>query len=99
MDARMEFVTLVKEGGRSVSEAARACGVSRPTAYRWLRRYEEEGPSGLTDRSRAPHEIPLKTPEAIGVSRAADFQGGPRAVCLVSSSRPNGGSGSGSLRR
>jgi transposase InsO family protein len=61
----MEFVTLVKEGGRSVADAARQCGVSRPTAYRWLRRYEREGQSGLHDRSKAPHVIPHKTPQEV----------------------------------
>ena len=65
MDARMEFVTLVREGGRSVAEAARECGVSRQTLHRWLNRYDLLGPEGLRDRSKAPHGIPHKTPEAI----------------------------------
>ena len=65
MDARMEFVTLVKEGGRSIADAAKECGVSRQTAHRWLKRYDREGQEGLRDRSKAPHVIPHKTPEAI----------------------------------
>lgn len=65
MEARREFVDLVGEGGLSVAEAARRCGISRPTAYRWLARFKEEGEAGLKDRSRAPRVIPHKTPEAI----------------------------------
>ncbi len=50
------------EGGEPVRAAAEAVGVSRSTAYKWLRRWREEGRSGLEDRSSAPHHIPHKTP-------------------------------------
>jgi len=33
-------------------------GVSRQTAYKWLRRFREEGPDGLADRSSAPKRCP-----------------------------------------
>ena len=65
LDARMEFVTLVRAGGRSVAEAAQEWGVSRQTAHRWRKRYDLWGREGLRDRSKAPHGIPHKTPEAI----------------------------------
>ncbi len=48
--------------GEPLSAAAEAVGVSRSTAYKWLRRWREEGKSGLQDRSSAPHTIPHKTP-------------------------------------
>ena len=41
----------------SVSDAASAMGISRGTVYKWLWRYEEEGESGLEDRSSAPHQV------------------------------------------
>jgi len=45
-----------------VLEAARAAGISRRTAYKWLRRHCEEGRSGLQDRSsraiHLPHALP-----------------------------------------
>jgi transposase InsO family protein len=48
--------------GWSVMEAAEAAGITDRTARRWLRRFREEGPSGLLDRSSAPKFCPHKTP-------------------------------------
>ena len=48
--------------GWSVMEAAEAAGISDRTARRWLKRWREEGPAGLLDRSSAPRRIPHKTP-------------------------------------
>jgi transposase len=45
-----------------VAAAAQAAGVSERTAYRWLRRWREEGMQGLSDRSSAPKRIPHRTP-------------------------------------
>ena len=39
-----------------MSELCAAFGISRKTGYKWLQRYAAEGPSGLADRSRAPHD-------------------------------------------
>ena len=41
--------------------AARAAGVSRRTAYKWLRRHREGGRAALADRSSAPHHQPRRT--------------------------------------
>jgi transposase InsO family protein len=38
--------------------AAEMLGVSRATAYKWLRRYQAEGEAGLEDRSARPHHRP-----------------------------------------
>ena len=46
----------------SLAAAAEAAGVSERTAYRWLKRWREEGEAGLLDRSCAPHSIPHRTP-------------------------------------
>ncbi|WP_267110632.1 leucine zipper domain-containing protein, partial [Xanthomonas sacchari] len=40
--------------GLRVEEAAHAAGVSVRTAYKWLRRFKEEGTAGLMDRSSRP---------------------------------------------
>ena len=37
-------------------------GISRQTGYVWLERFRTEGPSGLDERSRAPHEHGGRTP-------------------------------------
>ena len=43
-----------------VATAAEAAGVSRATAYKWLRRYRDEGEAGLADRSCRPHRSPRR---------------------------------------
>ena len=48
-----------------VREAAKAQGVSPRTAYKWLRRYREEGEAGLFDRSSRPRRSPRHTPEKV----------------------------------
>ncbi|HEY8491424.1 MAG TPA: leucine zipper domain-containing protein, partial [Dehalococcoidia bacterium] len=55
---RLLLVQRVTDLGWSVAAAAEAVGVSRATAYRWLRRYRAEGPAGLEDRSSRPHRSP-----------------------------------------
>jgi len=51
--------------GLRIEEAAHAAGVSVRTAYKWLKRYREEGPAGLVDRSSRPQTCPHATPPAI----------------------------------
>ncbi len=45
-----------------VARAARAAGVTRRTAYKWLKRFEGGGEAALQDRSSRPHRIPRRTP-------------------------------------
>jgi len=52
-------------GGLRAEEAAQAVGVSVRTAYKWLRRFREEGPAGLQDRSSRPRHSPHATPEPV----------------------------------
>ncbi len=44
--------------GWPAARAAESVGVSRQTAYRWLRRFREEGEAGLLDRSSRPRHSP-----------------------------------------
>jgi len=59
---RLLLVQRVEECGWSVAQAAESVGVSRATAWKWLRRYREEGEAGLYDRpsrpGRCPHALP-----------------------------------------
>lgn len=48
--------------GWSAAIAAETLGVSRATAYKWLRRYRDEGVAGLEDRSARP----LHRPRSLG---------------------------------
>ncbi len=53
------------EAGWPVAHAAAAMGISRDRAYVWWRRYQEEGLSGLEDRSSRPHRCPRQTRPAL----------------------------------
>ena len=57
-------LTLIErvEAGRPAAHVAAEMGISRATAYKWLRRWGEEGLPGLLDRSSRPHRSPRRTP-------------------------------------
>ena len=59
--SRLDLVHQVEEGW-SQSEVARQFRVSRPTVSKYVRRYAEEGISGLLDRSSRPLTSPRLTP-------------------------------------
>src|SRR5215208_1638066 len=59
--SRRLLVERVESNAWSLATAAEAAGVSERTAYRWLRRWREEGAAGLLDRSSAPKSIPHRT--------------------------------------
>lgn len=68
---RALLVDRVIEQGWSVAAAAESMGVSRATAHKWLRRFREEGPAGLQDRSSRPH----LSPTALSAGRVARILG------------------------
>jgi transposase InsO family protein len=47
--------------GMPVAHVAKAMGISRQCAHRWVRRFDEEGIAGLEDRSSRPHHMPTAT--------------------------------------
>jgi transposase InsO family protein len=55
MDERMRFVGDYLTGGVTMTELCRRYGVSRPTGYQLIARYDAAGASGLEPRSRRPH--------------------------------------------
>ncbi|HUP55395.1 MAG TPA: IS481 family transposase [Methylomirabilota bacterium] len=57
------LVTRVTVMGWPAATAADAQGVSRATAYKWVRRFRAEGSAGLADRSSRPHRMPRATPD------------------------------------
>ena len=61
---RQLLVQRVEILGKPVTMVANELGISRATAYKWLRRYRAEGPAGLTDRSSRPHHSPRSLPRA-----------------------------------
>lgn len=46
--------------GTQPAVIAEQLGISSATVYKWLRRYAEEGPAGLADRSSRPHTSPRR---------------------------------------
>ncbi|KAF1685417.1 IS481 family transposase [Pseudoxanthomonas broegbernensis] len=63
---RALLVERVIDHGLRVEEAAHAAGVSIRTAYKWLRRFRQEGLDGLHDRSSRPLRSPTATPPGGG---------------------------------
>jgi transposase len=57
---RQELVRRV-HAGRPAAHVAAEMGVSRATAYTWLRRFDREGAAGFEDRSSRPHRSPRRT--------------------------------------
>lgn len=62
---RRLIVQRVREEGWPVAHVAKAMGISRQCAHRWLARYDREGDAGLTDRSSRPHTSPNQTPPEV----------------------------------
>ncbi len=65
MDQRLQFLSSYQKEEMSVADLCREYGISRPTGYRWINRYNETGPEGLVDRSRRPHGCSHATLEPI----------------------------------
>jgi transposase InsO family protein len=63
VDQRLQFLSSYQKEEMSVSDLCREYGVSRPTGYRWINRYEEVGPEGLLNLSSRPHSCSHATPE------------------------------------
>lgn len=62
MEQRQEFVALARTECANISELCRRYGISRDTAYRWLRRED------CAARSTRPHTSPSRTPAEMEAS-------------------------------
>ena len=60
--ARRLIVQRVRVEGMPVAHVAKAMGVSRQCAHRWVARFDAQGDAGLEDRSSRPHRSPNRTP-------------------------------------
>lgn len=65
MELKTEFVQMADQPNVNMSRLCRRFGISRPTGYKWLRRYRDEGLKGLSERSRRPNDSPNKTSEEV----------------------------------
>jgi transposase InsO family protein len=69
LDQRKKFIELWQSGDHAVAELCRQFEISRPTAYKYIARFAQQGEAGLADRSRAPHH----SPQAIAPDVAAEL--------------------------
>lgn len=58
---RLAVLRHAEEVTGNVAQTCRYYGISRTCFYKWLRRFEEQGPEGLRDRSSRPHTSPNAT--------------------------------------
>ena len=65
MEQKVEFICEWLSGKYTISELCRSYGVSRPSAYLLISRYEKSGIEGLLDKSTAPRDHPNKTPKEV----------------------------------
>jgi len=90
---RQLLVSRVDEQGWPVALAAESLGISRATAYKWLRRHRAEGAAGLVDHSSRPLRSPrrldddqvariirLRARRRYGPHRLAPLAGHPRST-------------------
>jgi transposase InsO family protein len=62
---RLKVLVRAGEGARNVARTCRHFGISRQAFYKWKRRYEAHGATGLCDRPRRPLRSPRSTPAAV----------------------------------
>ncbi len=78
-NSRRLLIERVIEEGWSVSDAAAAAGISERSAYRWLRRWRQDGAGGLLDRSsrplRSPRQLSARRVQAIRSLRRLRMNG------------------------
>jgi putative transposase len=83
-DQRKLFIKQFELGKYSIAELCRQFEISRPTAYKWINRYEELGFEGLLSQSRAPTTQANATPneviDEIISLRGKYFTWGPKKI-------------------
>jgi transposase InsO family protein len=74
------LVERIRGQGQPVAHVAKAMGVSRQCAHRWLKRFDTHGDAGLFDRNSRPHRIPTRTSpevEQVVVAARVEHRRGP----------------------
>lgn len=65
MEQKLESINEWRLGNFNLSELCREFSISRPTAYKFLKRYETAGITGLEEKQRSPRSYPLRTPQGV----------------------------------
>ena len=65
MDQKLLFIADCARELFPIADLCRRYGISRKTGYKWIDRFQEQGPEGLSERSRRPHHVARSTPPEI----------------------------------
>jgi len=65
MEQKIEFICEWRTGKYTITELCKSFEISRPTAYKLIKRFEEQGFEGLRKKSKAPGKHPNTTKENI----------------------------------
>jgi transposase InsO family protein len=65
VNIREEFIQHALSGRFPITALCNGYGISEKTGHKWLNRFKEEGTSGLSDRSHAPHEVAHKISDSL----------------------------------
>lgn len=65
MSLRLEFIKFAVSKASPIRGLCDRFGISAKTGYKWIRRYQEQGETGLQDRSRRPHRSPRQTEDRL----------------------------------
>ena len=65
MDQRVKFIADWLSRNYTKMDLSRAYGISRPTADKWIQRYQQGGVEQLEERSRAAHRHPNQSSEEV----------------------------------
>jgi transposase InsO family protein len=60
-EQRVEFVVAAHRQEKSLTQLCGEFGISRPTGYLWLKRYQSSGIRGVQEKSRRPRHSPGRT--------------------------------------
>ena len=84
VDQRLQFLAEYQTKETTIIDLCRQFGISRPTAYKWIKRYEELGSEGLLELSRRPkscsHAIPEHIENEVLAVRNRHPTWGPRKI-------------------
>jgi transposase InsO family protein/transposase-like protein len=65
VEERSRFAMTYLSGAFQMSELCAQYGITRPTGYKWVKRFESGGRAAMVDRSRAPHHCPHRMDESL----------------------------------
>ena len=87
-----QLLVMRVQAGWPAAHVAEQLGISRATAYKWVRRYRAEGEDGLFDRTSRPHRSPRRTSDTLEarghLAARAEWRYGPDRLGPMSGRRP-----------